>query len=413
MVTPWGPLGIPDLAGHPRAVRWVGHTARAVNLGLLNLEGARDADEALTLAASLGIPAQNILVADRKGTIGWTLAGPIPRRQGSDGRLPSVSPRPGRWVGWLEPEDYPRILAPADHRLWTANNRVVAGEALALLGDGGLELGARAGQIRQGLTARDSFDEAGLLAIQLDYRAQFLARWRRLLLDTLGSETLVGHPQRAALRRVVAAGAKRAAVDDAGYRLVREFRAAVLARILEPVIQVVQAQGDGREPYRERLVQLEGALWQLVSHRPHHWLAPAYADWQALLLAAVDNVAAAVTRSTPDVADYTWGRHNTLAMAHPLSLVLPSLGDWLNMPPVPLPGDIHMPRVQRPGAGASVRLVVAPGREEQALCHMPGGQSGHPLSPFYRLGHAAWAAGEATPLLPGPAQHRLVLNPGS
>ena len=44
---------------------------------------------------------------------------------------------------------------------------------------------------------------------------------------------------------------------------------------------------------------------------------------------------------------------------------------------------------------------------------MPGGQSGHLLSPYYRLGHEAWARGEATPLLPGPAEHTLTLLPPS
>ena len=41
----------------------------------------------------------------------------------------------------------------------------------------------------------------------------------------------------------------------------------------------------------------------------------------------------------------------------------------------------------------------------------PAGQSGHPLSPFYRAGHRAWANGEATPFLPGEAVHRLLLVP--
>jgi len=42
---------------------------------------------------------------------------------------------------------------------------------------------------------------------------------------------------------------------------------------------------------------------------------------------------------------------------------------------------------------------------------MPGGESGHPLSPFYRAGFDAWARGRPTPLLPGPAAHELVLMP--
>jgi penicillin amidase len=70
-----------------------------------------------------------------------------------------------------------------------------------------------------------------------------------------------------------------------------------------------------------------------------------------------------------------------------------------------------MPRVQSPTQGASERLVVSPGREAEGIFHMPGGQSGHPLSPYYRAGHEAWVKGEPTPLLPGPAQHTLTLKP--
>ena len=47
-----------------------------------------------------------------------------------------------------------------------------------------------------------------------------------------------------------------------------------------------------------------------------------------------------------------------------------------------------------------------PGDEANSVLHMPGGQSGHPLSEFYREGHPAWVHGEATPFLPGPAETR-------
>ena len=71
-----------------------------------------------------------------------------------------------------------------------------------------------------------------------------------------------------------------------------------------------------------------------------------------------------------------------------------------------------MPRVQAPEHGASERFVVSPGREESGIFHMPGGQSGHPLSPHYRDGHQAWEAGRPTPFLPGPtAVARLTLRP--
>jgi len=42
---------------------------------------------------------------------------------------------------------------------------------------------------------------------------------------------------------------------------------------------------------------------------------------------------------------------------------------------------------------------------------MPGGQSGHPMSPYYGAGHDDWVAGRPTPLLAGAAQHELMLAP--
>ena len=56
-------------------------------------------------------------------------------------------------------------------------------------------------------------------------------------------------------------------------------------------------------------------------------------------------------------------------------------------------------------------MTVSPGREEEGLYNMPGGQSGHPLSPWFRKGHAEWVKGTPLPLLPGVARHTLVLRP--
>jgi penicillin amidase len=63
------------------------------------------------------------------------------------------------------------------------------------------------------------------------------------------------------------------------------------------------------------------------------------------------------------------------------------------------------------GFGASERFVVSPGAEATGILHMPGGQSGHPWSPFYRAGHEAWVRGKPTPFLPGLTQYTLTLHP--
>jgi penicillin amidase len=99
------------------------------------------------------------------------------------------------------------------------------------------------------------------------------------------------------------------------------------------------------------------------------------------------------------------------SIRHPLSAALAIFAPVLDMPAEPLDGAIHMPRVQQSAFGASERFAVSPGREEEGYFHMPTGQSGHPLSSFYRAGHRAWVDGEATPFLPGPTVHHLWLDP--
>jgi len=90
---------------------------------------------------------------------------------------------------------------------------------------------------------------------------------------------------------------------------------------------------------------------------------------------------------------------------------VPALARWLTVQSAPLPGGLYAPRVQQERHGASERFAVSPGDEVNGYFHMPAGQSGHPLSPFFDAGHDAWARGEPTPFLPGPAEHTLTLVP--
>jgi penicillin amidase len=414
----WGPVIDEDHRGRRRALAWVPLLEGGLNAALVRMEGARDLDEALTLAAAVGIPQQNFVCADSTGRIGWTIAGRIPRRVGFDGLRPtSWADGSRRWDGWLRPEEYPRVVDPPIGRIWTANARVVSGDALATIGFGGYDLGARARQIRDDLLELDRASEADMLHVQLDDQAVFLARWRDLLLGVLTPEATAGDPRRAEARREVEAWGGHASVDSVGYRLVRAFRLQVARAALDPLLAPCR-EADERLDYKGRrpdrgLRQWEGPLWALVTERPPHLLDPAFESWEALLLASLDEVLDELTADGARLADRPWGEHNTVLFRHPLSAAVPGLGRWLDMPPQALPGDGNMPRVQYTFAGASERLAVSPGREESGYFHMPGGQSGHPLSPHYRDGHGAWARGEPTPFLPGAAVDVLTLRPQS
>jgi penicillin amidase len=90
---------------------------------------------------------------------------------------------------------------------------------------------------------------------------------------------------------------------------------------------------------------------------------------------------------------------------------LPLVASFINMPAIDVPGDHDMPRVQDGAFGASERFAVTPGREAQGYLHIAGGQSGHPMSPYYSAGFREWAEGKPLPFLPGPAEHTLTLEP--
>jgi penicillin amidase len=295
--------------------------------------------------------------------------------------------------------------------IWTANARVVGGEMLEIIGDGGYDLGARARQIRDDLRALDKATEADMLLVQLDDRAAFLERWRGLLLEVLDEDAVSGHPMRAELRDLVeGTWTGRADVDSTGFRLVRAFRSFTFEHVYGWLTAPCETADERFD--LNRLPQEEGPLWRLVTERPLHLLDPDFESWREWLLAIVDmTIEYFETEIGGELAELTWGSRNTLSMRHPLSRAVPALSKWLDMPRSQLPGDGNMPRVQSPGFGSSERMAVSPGREDEGYFHMPGGQSGHPLSPYFRAGHEAWENGEQTPLLPGPSEYQLVLVP--
>ena len=409
--TIWGPVIDTDHNGNRRALRWVGHGPEGVNADLLHMEDVDTLEAALDLANRCGSPAQNFVVAAADGRIAWTILGRIPKRVGFDGRLPtSWADGSKRWDGWLEPSEYPRVVNPESGLIWTANARVVSGDMLAKLGDGGYDLGARAGQIRDDLRALDKASEQDMLAIQLDDKAKFLERWQKQLLELLSSDATGDNPGRAEFRAHVEKWSGRAAADSVGFRLVREFRLKAAQRALAPLGAVCHAANPDFELMR--LDMSEDPAWRLISEQPEHLLDPKFKSWNEFKLSIVDEMIAEATKSGGKLADYTWGKHNTAKIQHPFSRLLTSLSSQLDMPAEPLAGDsAHMPRIQRPSGGASERMAVSPGKEKEGYLHMPCGQSGHPLSRHYRDGHDAWVKGERTPFLPGPAINTLVLKP--
>ena len=384
--------------------QWLATVPAATNFAIQQLENATSVAQVVDLAPTLGIPHQNLMVGDSEGHIAWTIAGRIPDTTDAKLRLTGTAP-------WTTAANHPRVVDPTEQRVWTANARsvddpvaeaLVGGDEAALGSE--YDLGARAKQIHDDLAALTSpAKPADMLAVQLDDRGLFLQRWHDQLLRLLDDQAVRDAPQRAQLKKLVTEWNARATTDSVGYRLVRAYRTQVESAAWNMVLEGVGWSGPVPPPP----AQFEGALWEMVSQQPMHLLASHFANWRSFLLAQADEA----IDTCPSFENCTWGAHNPVRVKHPMSAGLPLFASALNMPEIEVPGDHDMPRVQDGAFGASERFAVVPGREAEGYLHIAGGQSGHPLSPYYKAGYREWAEGRPLPFLPGAAEHVLTLDP--
>jgi penicillin G amidase len=391
------------------ALRWVGYDPQAVNFHLMDLETATSVQQAVSLAPHLGIPAQNLVIADSAGQIAWTIAGAIPKRS-TDYDWDTAqdwSQQPDYWQGYIDPSQQPAIINPSIKRLWTANARTVGGELYTTLGNGGYDLGARGQQIRNQLLAKDTFNEADLQQIQLDNNAVMLARWQQLLLSHLTTEFVAEH-QLQQYQQHVTMSSEQARVNAIGYTLVKAFRQQLLQLQFAPLSALLEQQGAASKDLK---YSFEPAIWHMLQQQRTDTVVAPYNDWPQLIQSAILSSKQQLEQQQGSIDNSRWGLVNQAKIQHPLAAAIPYLGNWLNMPNTELNGDSHMPRVQNAAFGQSQRLVVAPGQEQLGILTLPGGQSGHPLSPFYRADHTYWLNEVSLPFLPGTKKYQLLLTP--
>jgi penicillin amidase len=387
----------------PYALSWAAHQPYAVDMQLLQLEQAETVDDALNIASNVGIPVQNLMVVDSQGSAAWKHMGGIPART-----VPSeLAINESEYVAtWQQNEVIrPFVKNPESGRLWTGNSRVVSAEDNARFGNGGYALGARATQIRDRLFEKQQFNEGDFYQLQLDNQARFLTPWHSLLLEQLKQQP----EHNADYINALDNWQQCACSTSVGYTLVKTYRDELI-NILFSSIEASLNQQDGTLSYVKR--DLEPAVWQLIKAQPASWVNPQYTNWEQQLQAAFEQTLAQLTaKFGNNIQNWQWGKVNELAIEHPFAKQIPLLSKLLNMPTAPGFGDSYMPAVQKTSFGASQRFIAQPGHLESAILTVPGGQSGHPLSEFYRAGFDEYVEGKHTPLLPQTFMHQIEIVP--
>lgn len=407
--TQWGPVIFSDGDNKPYALNWVAHYPAAHNLEAAGLITATSLTQATKIAADSGMVHVNIVFADTQGDTAWTIMGRLPKRVGFDGvQAQHWHQGDKSWQGWLSDEQYPVLYSDQHDAIWTANNRVVGGDAAKAIGKGArYALGARAMRIRDALQSMEKVDEQAMHAIQMDSVNILLPRWQTLMLSAI--QKVEDKSIRQQIYPLISGWDGTANKDSAGYRMLRSFRDKVAGRVMEQLAADVLSQHSSLKWFHLSS-QWEAPVWAAIEARAQQVLPDEFASWDALFghLITEEIYPFYHNATGGDLAQAKWGNVNRFHPQHPLTKVLP-LGWLFDLPSEGMSGDKNVPVAQFGNFGASMRMVVSPNQEDKGLLTMPVGQAGNPLTPYFGAGHQQWLEGKTLPLLPQEIKYELVL----
>lgn len=386
----------------PVSLRWTVQDIGDYGIdSLLRFNRARNWDEFTDALDAFPAPALNATYADIDGNIGFRTAGLLPVRGRGDGVVPQDGSDPAaRWQGLVPAAEMPEALNPPEGFLAAANARVnAAGDGPLVSADNAP--GYRIRRIRAVLSAKESLTTEDMAALQLDWHDTQAELLLPELLAALDSETL-GARESAARDLLRAWEPDPVAAPDQAAPLIFQAWYRHLARdVFEPGLSAEVFAQLYKNNY-----PLNHALDRLLRFEPENvwWRGERAGIIAGALRHALDEIAAV---QGGDPHRWQLQAQHRVVVNHELGAAVPALGRLLNAAPAPWGGSTstvgraryRYDRAYDASAGATVR-VVADMRPEgpRAAAVMPGGQSGHFLSPHYLDQLPRWLAGDLLPI---------------
>ena len=420
-VTRHGPIISELIPGEKRwlALRWTLYDG--LDDPFFDVDSAQNWDEFRRALSTWGAPSQNVVYADVDGHIGYQTTGYLPIRATGDGSLPEDGTDDAHeWKGYVPFDKMPSIFDPPWGILATANGRITPDRYPYSLSTE-WEAPWRTERIYRVLESGKKLAPADMLALQTDiYSAfdRFCAERFVYALDHAKNLT----PRAAQARELLRDWDGRMSMDSAAATIEVHATRQLARLLLEPKLASVPKNGltDATtlswKDYRWTMasVWLENVLEKQLKR----WLPDGYADYDAVLTAAVE--AAVHNPAAPKkLSDWKWGKASPLYIQHPVLGNLPLIGRWTGPGLVEQSGGgLSVKQVGRQ-FGPSERLTIDFSNFDQSTLNLVTGQSGNFLSPYYMDQWKAWYKGFtfalpfSTPAVEKARAHRLTLEPGN
>lgn len=365
-------------------------------------------------------PCNNMVMADRRGTIGYVHRGRIPSRSRANGWLPV----PGwngdhEWDADVPYEELPRLRNPEAGYIVTANNRVVGRDYPHYLS---MDYGPpyRAMRTLERVSALERATAGDMASIHADD----VSIPSRVFVEAI--ETLDDLSERAAQARdLLVDWDARMAPDSAPAAIYAATRDQVAALLIqrEPLAAAVP------NPFPEEPLPYS-AHYRARSALPRLMRTPGAerlmggSTWSDLVGAGLERAVEVLTeRLGQGMSAWRWDAVHRTKTAHPLSVVFPEAADELNPPAVGFGGDGEcvLAASEEVGLGivhsAVCRYVFDLADWDNSRWIVPLGSSGHPASPHYTDQVDDWAACRLRPMtyswprVEAEAETRQLLEP--
>lgn len=377
------------------SMRWTVLEPSDESAAFLGAEHARSAEEFLRATAGFDAPAQNMLVADRAGTIAIRSTGRYPIRPG-DGRgdvIRDGSSSASDWRGYWPVEREPRSIRPAQGWLASNNQEPEDPRADARYLGSSWPSPWRAIRIDALLAADSAATPDDMRRFQVDPRSARAQRFVPALLAAAYARAFRGRRGFAdtlALAAAWLAQWRRTYTPDDPHPVVFENAMDALARDLWDELEDPRDGARGPDPWPGESVTAE-----LLADSASAWWddrrTPARERRDDILARAlVEGYEQTVREHGPQGnGRWRWGRVHTINIGHLAGL--PGFGDT-GLPPLGGPSTLS-PSSGSGRYGPSWRMVVELGDSVRAWGTYPGGQSGNPASARYDDQLRTWLAG--------------------
>lgn len=395
--TAHGPLLDPLLAAGdpPIALKWTLYDPALNVIPLYEMNTASNWAEFSAALATWNWPTQNLVYADDQGHVAYHAVGKVPIRPGGLVDVP-VSDDTHEWQGYIPFDQLPNAFDPPSGFLATANSRVTTDKSPYPLTDDWADP-YRVERIYKSLDGRDQLKPADMLGVQTDIYSevdQEMGHRFAYAIDHTPGPNGSSDPELRQAADLMRSWDGRLTTDSAAASVVTQTRAALWPMILEPKLGKLTANYHWDES--------SFALEEIVMHAKPEWLPTGYTNWDALLTAAVSK-GMRNGKAPADVDQWTYGSWHVVDVEHPLAAFLPLIGRVAGTGPQPQSGDgITVKQVGRT-LGPSQRFTMDWSNIDASTENIVMGESGNPLSPYFRDQWNDWYNGTTFPLPFTPA----------